>query len=125
MTNLSSFNTISSCSGFFETSLPIGSSSKNTKTILEKIELDQAFDSVVDGTMISRSKPDPEVFLKAAENLHIAPENCLVVEDAAAGVQAAIDGGMKVLGVGTASADEWATYRLRDLTNVNVSELLQ
>lgn len=73
--------------------LAVGSSSKNTKTILSRIGLNGFFDAVSDGTNITRSKPDPEVFLKAAAMLSLRPEECLVVEDAIAGIQAASVGG--------------------------------
>ena len=69
--------------------LAIGSSSKNTKFILEKVNLLGVFDAISDGTNISKSKPDPEVFVKAAQFLGEAPENCYVVEDAYAGIDAA------------------------------------
>lgn len=74
--------------------LAIGSSSRNTKFILERIGLGGFFDAVADGTDITRSKPDPEVFLIAAEKLGIRPADCAVVEDAKAGIQAAKAGGM-------------------------------
>lgn len=77
--------------------LAIGSSSRNTKFILERIGLGGFFDAVADGTDITRSKPDPEVFLVAAEKLGIAPADCAVVEDAKAGVRAAKAGGMTAL----------------------------
>jgi beta-phosphoglucomutase len=85
--------------------MAIGSSSKNAPLILEKTGLDGLFEVVVDGNGITNSKPDPEVFLKAAQKLGIQPENCLVVEDADAGVEAAIRAGMKVLAVGTAASN--------------------
>ena len=69
--------------------LAIGSSSKNTKFILAQTCLTDAFDAISDGTNITKSKPDPEVFLKAAEYTQTAPGNCLVVEDAVAGIEAA------------------------------------
>ena len=75
----------------------IGSSSKNTEFILSKIGLHEYFDAISDGTQIKNSKPDPEVFLLAAKKLCIEPKNCLVVEDADAGVEAGLTGGMKVL----------------------------
>ena len=78
----------------------IGSASKNTHTVLRGLGLDDAFDAVVDGTMITRSKPDPEVFTKAAGLLGLTPGLCLVVEDATAGVEAGLAGGMWTLGVG-------------------------
>ena len=69
--------------------LSIGSSSKNTKFILGQIGLGDFFDAIADGTDITHSKPDPEVFLKSAEKIGVAPEDCAVVEDAKAGIEAA------------------------------------
>jgi beta-phosphoglucomutase len=80
--------------------IAIGSSSKNANTILEKIGFDGFFDTVIDGLKISKSKPDPEVFLKAANELNLDPQNCLVFEDAAAGIEAAKKAGMLAIGVG-------------------------
>ncbi|MDY0322612.1 MAG: beta-phosphoglucomutase [Candidatus Carbobacillus sp.] len=79
----------------------VASSSKNAKTILAHIGLQDAFDTIVDGWSIEKSKPDPEVFLKAAERLHARPEHTLVIEDALSGIQAARAAGMCVLGVGS------------------------
>ena len=92
--------------------LAIGSSSKNTAYILERTELADAFDAVADGTMITRSKPDPEVFLKAAELLSENPSDCLVVEDADAGVTAAHAAGMDVAAIGAATKSQRADYNL-------------
>jgi len=83
--------------------LAIGSSSKNTALILERLGLDGFFDAVADGTQISRSKPDPEVFLLAAAKLGIPPAGALVVEDALAGIQAAKAGGFPAAGIGDAA----------------------
>ena len=80
----------------------VGSSSKNSKLILEKTGITKLFDVIVDGNDIKKSKPDPEVFLKAAERLGIMPERCLVCEDADAGVEAGVRAGMDVLAVGSA-----------------------
>ena len=77
--------------------LAVGSSSKNTKFILKQIGLEDFFDAVADGTDITRSKPDPEVFLVAARRLGVAPEDCAVVEDAKAGIEAAKAGSMTAL----------------------------
>lgn len=77
----------------------IGSSSKNARVILERLGLGNFFDEVSDGTMISQSKPDPEVFLKAAQMLGKKPEECLVVEDAKAGILAAAAGDLTVPGL--------------------------
>lgn len=90
--------------------LAIGSSSKNTPFILERLGLGKFFDAVADGNCVTHSKPDPEVFLKAAEFLNIQPCDCLVVEDAVAGVNAGIGGGFKVAGLGEASKYEKTTF---------------
>ena len=92
--------------------LGIGSSSKNTKFILSQIGLGGYFDKISDGTNITRSKPDPEVFLKAAEYLELAPEVCLVVEDAKAGIEAATAAGMDSAAIGDAVLCGLATYNL-------------
>jgi beta-phosphoglucomutase len=84
--------------------IAIGSSSKNTRTILERVGLMDRFRGrVSDGTNISRSKPDPEVFLKAAVMMRVPPSSCLVAEDAWAGIEAAKAGGMLALGLGSAA----------------------
>lgn len=93
----------------------IGSSSKNTMAILRQTECEGLFDAIADGNDITNSKPDPEVFLVAAQKLGIAPEDCMVVEDAEAGVDAAIAAGMDVLAVGYASSYPKATYRAESL----------
>jgi beta-phosphoglucomutase len=103
----------------------IGSSSRNTPVILRQIGLENAFDAVADGNQITRSKPDPEVFLLAARLLNCPPEKCLVVEDADAGIEAALRGGMKALGVGSASKNPLATYRAENLAQANLAEIIQ
>ena len=97
--------------------IAIGSSSKNTPIILKQIGLDNFFDAVSDGNNITHSKPDPEVFLKAAEMLKIAPEDCMIVEDADAGIEAGKRAGMKTLSVqGAKGADfEFKDLKCRDL----------
>ncbi len=100
--------------------LGIGSSSKNTKFILSRIGLGDYFDKISDGTNITRSKPDPEVFLKAAEFLGLEPKDCLVVEDAKAGVEAALAAGMDAAAIGDAVSCGLGTYnlsRFSDLLN--------
>ena len=79
----------------------LGSASKNSGTILNKINMAHLFDAIVDGNHVSKAKPDPEVFLKGAEALGVTPAECVVFEDAIAGVEAAINGGMKVVGIGS------------------------
>lgn len=92
--------------------LAVGSSSKNTKFILSRIGLDGFFDAVSDGTNITRSKPDPQVFLMAADFLGLEPRACLVVEDADAGIRAARAGGFDSAGIGEAAACGLATYSI-------------
>lgn len=100
------------------TLLAIGSSSKNTKKILEKLGLKDFFDAVSDGTNITKSKPDPEVFLKAAEMLGIKPVEAVVVEDAISGIDAALAGGFKCVGIGEAATHPKVTYPLKDLAEL-------
>jgi len=98
--------------------LAIGSASKNTPYILERIGLDGFFDAVADGNCITHSKPHPEVFLKAAEMLALPPDRCLVVEDAHAGVEAAVAGGFDCAAIGDAREDiraVWHLHRFSDL----------
>lgn len=98
--------------------LAVGSSSRNTPFILERLGLSGFFDAVADGNCITHSKPHPEVFLKAAAMLGIPPGDCLVVEDAAAGIEAACAGGFDCAGIGDAAADERATWRIRELPDL-------
>lgn len=80
--------------------IALGSASKSGRMILEKLGLAEQFDVIVDGNLVERPKPDPQVFLKGAELLGVPCESCIVVEDAAAGVEAAKAGGMKCIGIG-------------------------
>jgi len=79
----------------------LASSSKNAPRVIELLGIAKDFDTLVDGTMITHSKPDPEIFLLAAHKLGIAPHECVVFEDAEAGVEAALAAGMKCVGVGS------------------------
>jgi beta-phosphoglucomutase len=81
----------------------LASSSKNARTVLDILHISPLFDAVVDGTMVVNSKPDPEVFLLAASKLNLRPDECVVFEDAEAGVEAALRAGMKCVGVGDAA----------------------
>ena len=96
----------------------IGSSSRNAKLILRKTGLRKYFDAVSDGTNIKRSKPDPEVFVKAGLFLKTAPKDCIVVEDAKVGIDAATAAGMDSAAIGDAAGYEAATYRLDKLSDL-------
>lgn len=98
--------------------LAIGSSSKNARFILEKVQLIDAFDEISDGNNITKSKPDPEVFVKAREYLKDVLENCIVVEDAYAGIDAAKAAGMTAVGIGDASAYEKADYKIKSFHEI-------
>lgn len=100
--------------------LAIGSSSKNTPLILERTDMAKYFDAVSDGNNITHSKPDPEVFLKAAEFLGLRPEECYVVEDAEAGIDAGSAGGFSTIGIGPA-----AHYAKTDMPIRTFADILQ
>ncbi len=100
--------------------LAVGSSSKNTGTILDKLQISEMFDVVADGNMITHSKPNPEVFLLAAKMLGVASSEALVVEDAISGIEAAKAGGFKAAGIKDA-----AEYSLTDYPNQLLSDLLE
>lgn len=101
--------------------IAIGSSSKNTPVILKQIGLDNYFDAVSDGNNIQNSKPDPEVFLKAADMLGIPYSECMIVEDADAGIEAGKRAGMKTLSVHGAKG---ADISIEDLSEKRISSLL-
>ena len=104
--------------------LAIGSSSKNAPFILSRIGLEGYFDAVSDGNGITRSKPDPEVFVNAARMLGIPPEKCLVVEDAVSGAQAAHAADMKAACLGDAAtqgAGDWNMKSIRELAGITLA----
>lgn len=98
--------------------LAIGSSSKNTPFILERIGYKDYFDAISDGNNITHSKPDPEVFLKAAEYLGLSPSSCMVVEDAISGAEAGHRGGFKVACVGDAAKKRAGDYNLNAVSDI-------
>lgn len=102
----------------------LGSASKNAVLILERIQLLDQFDAIVDGNKVSKAKPDPEVFLKAAEELAVPVSDCIVFEDAVAGVQAARNAGMKVVGIGSAAVLDQANFVLPNFAGLSVADVL-
>ncbi len=99
--------------------MALGSASKNAIPILEKVKLIPYFNTVVDGNAVSKAKPDPEVFVIAAKDLGLAPENCVVFEDALAGIEAANIAGMKSVGIGDPNVLTAADYNFRDFTEID------
>lgn len=101
----------------------IGSASKNTSLIMERTGLDKYFDAIADGTMVSKAKPDPEVFLKGAELLGSDPKDCIVFEDSEAGIEAAHRAGMKAIGIGDKSILKEADLVIKNFVGFNVKKL--
>lgn len=98
--------------------LAIGSSSKNTPFILGQLGLGDYFDAISDGNNITKSKPDPEVFVKASQFVETPADKCLVVEDAKAGLEAAIGGGMDCAAIGDAVKSGLGTYNLTTFSDL-------
>ena len=105
--------------------IALGSASKNSEVILTKTGLLPWFDLIIDGNKVTKSKPDPEVFLKGAEGLGFQPEECIVFEDAQAGVEAAKKGGMKAIGIGEADVLSEADKVIPTFIGVKATELLK
>lgn len=103
--------------------IALGSASQNARMILKKVNLYQSFDAIVDGTNVSTAKPNPEVFLKAAELVEIAPEQCVVFEDSVSGIQAANAAGMISIGIGDKAVLHEADFVFKDFTQMNVEFL--
>lgn len=95
--------------------IALGSASKNASLIIERLKLDNYFNAICDGNMVSNAKPDPEVFQKAAAMLGLSPECCVVIEDSKAGIEAAKNGGMYSVGLG-----KWEILKEADLVVENL-----
>lgn len=105
--------------------MAIGSASKNAKTILTHVGLIDLFDAIVDGTVISEAKPNPEVFLKGAKELGLTPKECLVFEDSIAGVDAAHNGDMKCVGIGSKTTLRNADVVINGFKSIGISDLME
>ncbi len=101
----------------------LGSASKNARLILEQIGMIDSFDVIIDGTHITKSKPDPEVFLLGAKAFNLSPADCIVFEDAVAGIEAAHRGGMKAVGVGSPEVLTQADIVISSFTETSLSKL--
>ncbi len=103
--------------------IALGSASKNSAEILARTGISDFFDVLVDGNSVARSKPDPEVFSRGAELLGLAPESCVVIEDAAAGIEAAHRAGMKVIGIGDPVILRSADLVIPNTQRLNITEI--
>jgi len=101
----------------------VGSASKNAKTILHQIQIESYLDSIIDGNKVSEAKPDPQVFLKGANELNENPEHCVVFEDAQSGIEAAKNGGMFSIGVGSEKNLYMADMVIAGLHEMDITKL--
>ena len=102
----------------------LGSASKNALSILDKINLTQKFNAIIDGNKVNNAKPNPEVFLKGAIELGVLPQNCLVFEDAQAGIDAARNAGMHSIGIGQSENLKNADFIIPGFANFNFNKLV-
>ncbi|PQJ81525.1 beta-phosphoglucomutase [Polaribacter glomeratus] len=100
--------------------IALGSASKNAQPILEKVGLLHYFDAIVDGNNVTKAKPDPEVFLLAAKQLGVNAADCIVFEDAVAGVEAANAANMISIGIGDKNILSEAQFNFRDFTEISI-----
>ncbi len=111
-----------------EQPISLGSASKNARRILKQVDLFNTFDAIVDGTNVTKAKPDPEVFLIAAQQLQMKPKDCIVFEDSVAGVQAANSADMISIGIGNEDVLYEADYIFKDFTDITlefINELVE
>lgn len=108
-----------------EQHIALGSASKNARMILEKVNLLEKFDVLVDGNDVANAKPNPEVFLNAAKQLQANPKDCIVFEDAVAGIQAANNAGMVSIGIGDKNTLHEANYVFKNFTEITTDFLSQ
>ncbi len=101
----------------------LGSASKNARTILTNLDMLTYFDTIVDGNRVTKGKPDPQVFLMGAEDLSVAPEHCIVFEDAVAGIQSGNAAGMFTIGIGEQSVLNEADIVIKGFDGVSVDDL--
>jgi len=104
--------------------IAVASSSRNAKTVIKNLGIMDIFDTISDGHSVENSKPAPDLFLHAAENLSLAPENCVVIEDAESGVEGALAAGMVAVGVGPEERVGKADYRYDQVKDINLDEII-
>lgn len=105
--------------------IALGSASKNSRLILDKLHLTDMFDVIIDGNKVSNAKPDPEVFTKGAEELGLKAEECVVFEDSVAGIVAAHNGNMKAIGVTNPEVTDYCDYYIKSFLNLNIDVLMR
>jgi len=104
--------------------IAVASSSRNAKTVIKNLGIMDIFDTISDGHSVENSKPAPDLFLHTAENLSLAPENCVVIEDAESGVEGALAAGMVAVGVGPEERVGKADYRYDQVKDINLDEII-
>ncbi len=105
--------------------IALGSASKNSPLILDRIELKNHFDAVIDGNSVTIAKPAPDIFLSAAKALGVSPQHCIVFEDAEAGIEAAINAGMRTVGIGNPQILSRADFVVPNLIGFTYSKLVK
>jgi beta-phosphoglucomutase len=103
--------------------IAIGSASRNAPTIVRQVQIGRYLDALIDGSKVTKGKPHPEVFLKAAEEMGVEPAHCVVFEDAQAGIDAARNGGMRTIGVGSQEVLQNADMIIPGLSEINLEKL--
>lgn len=104
--------------------IALGSASKNAMTILTNLKLTNTFDAIIDGTQVSKAKPNPEVFLKGAKAINVKPSECIVFEDAQAGIEAAKSAEMFAVGIGTKKNLRGADFVISNFSNYNLDIII-
>jgi beta-phosphoglucomutase len=105
--------------------LAIGSASKNARTILKGLEIENIFNTIIDGNRVTKAKPDPEIFMTAAEDLKVNYNECIVFEDAFSGIEAAKNAGMKAVGIGEKTILIKADIVIKSLEDLNCNILFE
>jgi len=104
--------------------MAIASASKNTKTVIKKLDIADIFDVISDGYSVKKNKPAPDLFLHTAKKLNLRPEECVVFEDAKAGIDAALAADMIAVGIGPESRVGHADYRFDSVKDINLTKIL-
>jgi len=120
---LSWFWIMAPLTGLIVQPIALGSASKNSVEILNKVNLFKKFEAIVDGNAVTKAKPDPEVFLEAAKAIRIKPSDCIVFEDSVAGIQAANSANMISIGIGDATVLNEADFVFKDFTEISLDFL--